>query len=88
MASEHISNFMDEEKNCDICYDNECDDSLLIVLKCCNDSKKICIKCINCLKTPICPYCRKPLDSSCVPFMNEDVLLSSSEPTTNNTSTY
>jgi hypothetical protein len=86
MATENISDGLIDERCCDICYDNECDDSSLIILKCCNNSKKICIKCVNCLKTPICPYCRKPLDSSCVPFMNEDVLLSSSEPTTNTTS--
>ncbi len=86
MTSENISNTSNNEKCCDICYDDTCDDSLLIILNCCNDSKKICIKCVNCLKTPICPYCRKPLDSSCVPFMNEDAILSSSEPTTRTTS--
>ena len=85
MEKEHISNDNNEENICDICYDNECEKSSLIVLKCCNNSKKICIKCVNCLKTPICPYCRNPLDSSCVPFMNEEVL-STSEPTINNTS--
>lgn len=86
MATENISNNSNDDAYCDICYDNEYGDSSLIILKCCNDSKKICIKCVNCLKTPICPYCRKSLDSSCVPFMNEDVFLSSSEPTTSSAS--
>lgn len=86
MATENIRNDLVDEKICDICYDNECENDSLIILKCCNDSKKICIKCVNCLKTPICPYCRKTLDSTCTPFMNEDVLLSSSEPTTSNMS--
>ena len=87
MAIVHISSSADEDVHCDICYDNECETSPLIVLKCCNNSKKICIKCVNCLKTPICPYCRNPLDSSCVPFMNEDVvILSTSEPITITTS--
>lgn len=86
MAKENISNLLEDDKYCDICYDNKCDDIPLIVLKCCNNTKKICVNCVNCLKTPICPYCRKPLDSKCVPFMNETALLSSSEPTTSNAS--
>jgi len=86
MATVHISTSVVDDFHCDICYDNECDPNSLIVLKCCNNSKKICIKCVNCLKTPICPYCRNPLDSSCAPFMNEDVVLSTSEPITITTS--
>ena len=86
MAVENIKNNSINEKYCDICYDNECDENILIVLKCCKNSKKICIKCVNCLKTPICPYCRKTLDANCTPFMNEEALLSSSEPTTSNAS--
>ena len=87
MASESISNNVREVEDCDICYDNKCDDTPLIFLKCCNDTKKICVKCVNCLKTPICPYCRKPLDSKCVPYMNETTLFSSSVPDMrNNTS--
>lgn len=82
MASENISNVSTDEMCCDICYDNECDNNLFIFLKCCKNSKKICIRCVNCLKTPICPYCRKSLDSSCVPFMNEDAFMLSSAPTT------
>jgi len=76
----NISNKSECDNCCDICYDNTCETEMLIVLKCCNNSKKICIQCVNCLKTPICPYCRNPLDSSCVPFMNEQALLSISEP--------
>lgn len=87
MASENISSYLNDDDHCDICYDNTCDDSSLIILKCCNNSKKICIKCVNCLKTPLCPYCRKSLDSSCNPFMNEDALLSTSEPNNSNFST-
>ncbi len=87
MAIVHISSRGDDDSHCDICYDNECETGSLIILKCCNNSKKICIKCVNCLKTPICPYCRNRLDSTCVPFMNEDVVrLSTSEPITITTS--
>jgi len=85
---EHFSDISSENLSCDICYDDAFTDDTLIILKCCNDSKKICIKCINCLKTPICPYCRKPLDSSCVPFLNEQTLLSSSAPATNNNTSF
>ena len=88
MAAENFLIKENEDDICDICYDNECEIQSLITLKCCNDSKKICIKCVNCLKTPICPYCRKPLDSSCVPFMNEEALISRSEPATNNNTSY
>lgn len=86
MASDNISEESNEENFCNICYDDACDDIPLIILECCNKTKKICVKCVNCLKTPICPYCRKPLDSKCVPFMNETALLSSSEPTRSQTS--
>ena len=86
MATENIRSELDEEDCCNICYDNECETSSLIILKCCNDSKKICVKCVNCLKTPICPYCRKTLDSTCTPFMNKNAILSSSQPTRSNSS--
>lgn len=88
MASEKNIIKDHEEFICNICYDNECGLQSLIILKCCNNSKQICIKCVNCLKTPICPYCRKPLDSSCVPFMNEEALISTSEPATNNNTSF
>ena len=74
MAAENIRSELDEEDCCNICYDNECETSSLITLKCCNDSKKIYVKCVNCLKTPICPYCRKTLDSTCTPFMNKNAI--------------
>lgn len=86
----HFGDISSEILSCDICYDDaftETDDTL-IILKCCNNSKKICIKCINCLKTPICPYCRKSLDSSCDPFLNKQTLLASSAPTTNNNASF
>lgn len=86
MESEDIGEEINEDEFCNICYDDVCDDTSMIVLKCCNNTKKICVKCVNCLKTPICPYCRKQLDSNCVPFINENALLSSSEPNRNNTS--
>ena len=86
MASENVVEEQNESDCCNICYDDECDDTPLIILKCCNNTKKICVKCINCLKTPICPYCRKSLESNCVPFMNDAVMLSSSEPNRSNVS--
>ena len=43
---------------CDICYIEKGD---LNTLECCKNTKKICNECIECLKTPICPYCRQSL---------------------------
>lgn len=65
---------------CDICYDDSHSGHDSIRLKCCNHSKVICFRCINCLKTPICPYCRNPIDDSCIPFFNENNITSTSEP--------
>lgn len=76
----HLGNADENDASCDICYDDECDSISLIRLKCCNYSKKICIKCINCLTTPICPYCRQALDASCIPYCNQDTIVSISEP--------
>ena len=45
---------------CDICYIEKED---LNNLKCCKNTKKICNECIECLKSPICPYCRQSLPS-------------------------
>ena len=72
-----------ETLECNICYLDADSSSEIITLKCCNNSKKICIKCIYCLTTPICPYCRKDLDDKCIPYLNEDNKFSSSEPIPN-----
>ena len=65
---------------CNICYDVPCDISDIIVLKCCNNSKKICISCLQYLTTPICPYCRTKLPENCIPYLNETNIVSRSEP--------
>ena len=41
MTTENIRNDISNNECCDICYDDECDNDSLIVLKCCNDSKKM-----------------------------------------------
>ena len=71
----------DDIKECNICYEIPCDISLSFVLDCCNHSKRICMSCINCLTTPICPYCRHKLPDKCIPYLNEETNnLSVSEP--------
>ena len=51
-------------------------------LKCCNNTKNICIKCINCLTNPVCPYCRKQIDDNCIPYLKQDnnIFMFNSEP--------
>lgn len=73
---------------CNICYLDAEDASQIITLKCCNNSKKICIKCIYCLTTPICPYCRKELDETCIPYLNHDNKTCHSEPIPNTSPLY
>ena len=65
---------------CNICYETPYDISNSIQLICCNNSKQICISCINCLTTPVCPYCRKKLPDKCIPYMSENNNISRSEP--------
>ena len=62
-----------ELMECNICYEKPDNYNSLINLVCCNNSKNICIKCIECLTTPICPYCRKPLHHECMKYMNENL---------------
>ena len=50
-----------DDNVCNICY-MEKDD--LNNLECCKNTKKICNECLDCLKSPICPYCRQELPSS------------------------
>ena len=72
-----------ENKNtCDICYDDDVTKDGIIFLSCCNNSKIICIKCVNLLTTPICPYCRKDIDPKCIPYFNQDnnIYLFNSDP--------
>ena len=70
----------DAKHECNICYDNGIDETNIIKLSCCNNSKQICIKCINCLTTPLCPYCRKKLDKKCLAYLQIDKNVSRSEP--------
>ena len=71
----------DDIKECNICYEDPYDISLSFVLDCCNRSKRICMSCINCLTTPICPYCRHELPQQCIPYLNEKTNnVSTSEP--------
>ena len=82
MTNKNFSIPHSEIKQCDICYDDANDSVVLIDLKCCNNTKNICIKCINCLINPICPYCRNNIDSSCIPYLNQDnnIFIFNSEP--------
>ena len=68
------------KNECNICYDNGNDESNIIKLSCCKNSKQICVKCINCLTTPLCPYCRKKLDKKCLAYLQIDKNISRSEP--------
>ena len=52
-----LANHSDNLNICEICYV----DSNTIYLDCCHKSKKICFTCLNCLKVPICPWCRQTL---------------------------
>ena len=45
---------------CNICYMEKED---INSLKCCKNTKQICDECLDCLKSPICPYCRQDLPS-------------------------
>ena len=67
---------------CNICYDNSVASNQIIKLSCCNNSKLICVKCINCLTTPLCPYCRKRLDDNCLPYLQDTRNISHSDPNT------
>ena len=66
--------------DCNICYETVYEKNNLITLTCCNNTKKICVKCINCLTTPICPYCRNKIADSCIPYLNEQTTITQSEP--------
>ena len=68
------------KNECNICYDIGIDESNIIKLSCCKNSKQICVKCINCLTTPLCPYCRKKLDKKCLAYLQIDKNISRSEP--------
>jgi hypothetical protein len=59
-----------ENNDCSICYETPCDLSHLIYLECCKNTKKICMKCLNCLTTSICPYCRQELNEKCIPYLS------------------
>lgn len=68
--------------HCDICYEKSEENESLINMGCCNNTKNICIKCINCLTNPVCPYCRKKIDDKCIPYLNQDnnIFIFNSEP--------
>lgn len=44
-------------EECTICFEQVIPDDFFI-LRCCKE-KKICSKCLDCLRVPLCPYCRK-----------------------------
>lgn len=62
-------NNCDKLYECNICYE-KLNDNQVINLKCCNSTKNICIECLNYLTTPLCPYCRKKMDNSVIPYLN------------------
>lgn len=80
MDSISLEQGFNAKNECNICYDNGIDESHIIQLSCCNNSKQMCIKCINCLTTPLCPYCRKKLDKKCLAYLQIDNNISRSEP--------
>jgi hypothetical protein len=69
-----------QENECNICYETGFSDTDIVVLNCCNGSKSMCVHCIHCLTTPICPYCRNPLQENCVPYLSEANNISRSDP--------
>ena len=71
-----------DETECNICYETGFEKVDIVVLDCCNKSKTMCVRCIHCLTTPMCPYCRKPLQENCIPYFNEANNISRSEPNT------
>ena len=46
-------------ETCTICYEET---HSYHALNCCDVDKKICSNCMNCLRSPLCPYCRNVLD--------------------------
>ena len=82
MTNNTFSTNIEVNNNCDICYEDSDDLDYLIKLKCCNNTKNICIKCINCLTNPVCPYCRKEIDNKCIPYLSQDnnIFIFNSEP--------
>ncbi len=61
-----IYNTIDDINNndnlCEICYES----NKTFQLNCCNNTKKICDFCLECLTTPICPWCRKKLPDNLI----------------------
>ena len=49
---------MNDTISCVVCYENN---NPSYALDCCDSNKKICMECMNCLRTPLCPYCRNEL---------------------------
>lgn len=81
------SNSLVEETNiteeCNICYESCNKNEELISLRCCMNTKKICIKCIKCLTVALCPYCRSELDEECSIYIGNEST-SRSVPVTHN----
>ena len=71
-----------QENECNICYESGFSDTDMVVLNCCKGSKSMCVRCIHCLTTPICPYCRNPLQENCIPYLSEANNISRSDPQT------
>lgn len=59
--------FKDNDNICNICYE----ENKLLSLKCCQDTKKICYQCLGCLKSPLCPWCRRELPDSIFPDLKK-----------------
>jgi len=45
--------------DCNICLEESIN---FVNLTCCLNSKQICQKCLDCLKYPVCPYCRTEIN--------------------------
>ena len=55
--------FKDNDMICNICYE----ENKLLSLECCQNTKKICYQCLGCLKSPLCPWCRRELPDNAFP---------------------
>jgi len=58
-------------QECGICYyDTSLDD--LFPLSCCQHRNRMCLSCLHLLLTPVCPFCRKPLDNLPSSYMGRE----------------
>ena len=74
MESDSLVEETNITEECNICYESCDKNNKLISLRCCMNTKKICIKCIKCLTVALCPYCRSNLDDECSAYINHNTI--------------